>query len=776
MTSGNAEMPRALQRIITEIQSNWATSFKLPICQRCSKATTKVLNRFKNERVCDSCRTASARTARTCVTCRSKTRTARFGDNWAYCQVCWTELLPQAESILAHVLGHQNLTMSPVSLHRALNAATKRPADQLRLALDSQAHSDQWFSEPNQGSAAFLRFYGELRADFPQLRAPICAVCRQERPLPCALARRGSPRICRRCHAARFTEPCSRCAKDKTVTRRLPSGDGLCQSCDKASAERSGPCARCGELRVIAVRSNEGGVCARCRFREAIDTCRQCRRSVPCRFAGTPRAICDNCRKPRIPCSGCGKARIVNTRDANGAPLCHSCAGRQPEECVTCGESRRVVGRAEGAPLCEHCYPKHPVSFRDCTRCAQHRKIRRTGLCDRCTADDFIDSLFPAELLSTSQPARRLHKALKAGEEERTLLAFQRPQSVRLLGKVLRSTTPLSHALLDQLGNERTTRNIRSILIESGLLEQTDPHLSRFAEWIPQAADAIVNPMERAAFIQFATWVHLRDLRSRPAPISGSLASSRRVELRLVIDLLSWVGRRGRSLASMTQEDVDLWSLTQSQWHRVSKFLKWSRRNRLVSALSVRPPQAPELEIGGVSDEERAGLLQSILQEQPETLAGTKLAAALVLLYGIRPHQIVRIKLSEVTKDEGLWKIRVGTEDLYLPDQLGAVTQAVYEARDVRRMLHTASDHEWLLPGARAGYPIVSGSLRKRLRKLGIPIASARRGAIKSLAQEVDPSVLANLVGIHVRTAVKWRNAIAASRARYVGELLRLPD
>src|SRR5699024_6069228 len=226
----------------------------------------------------------------------------------------------------------------------------------------------------------------------------------------------------------------------------------------------------------------------------------------------------------------------------------------------------------------------------DCTRCAQHRKIRRTGLCDRCTADDFIDSLFPAELLSTSQPARRRHKALKAGEEERTLLASQRPQSVRLLGQVLRSTTPLSHASLDPLANASPTRHLRSILIESGLLEQTDPHLSRFAECIPPSADAIVNPMERAAFIQFATWVHLRDLRSRPAPISGSLASSRRVELRLVIDLLSWVGRRGRSLASMTQEDVDLWSLTQSQWHRVSKFLKWSRRNRLVSALSVRPP------------------------------------------------------------------------------------------------------------------------------------------------------------------------------------------
>src|SRR5699024_5023976 len=165
-------------------------------------------------------------------------------------------------------------------------------------------------------------------------------------------------------------------------------------------------------------------------------------------------------------------------------------------------------------------------------------------------------------------------------------------------------------------------------------------------EWIPQAADAIVNPMERAAFIQFATWVHLRDLRSRPAPISGSLASSRRVELRLVIDLLSWVGRRGRSLASVTQEDVDLWALTQAPWHRVSNCLNWPRRSRLVSALSVRPPQAAELEIGGGSDEERVGLLQSIHQEQPETLAGTKRAAALVLLYGIRPHQIVRLKLS----------------------------------------------------------------------------------------------------------------------------------
>ncbi len=62
--------------------------------------------------------------------------------------------------------------------------------------------------------------------------------------------------------------------------------------------------------------------------------------------------------------------------------------------------------------------------------------------------------------------------------------------------------------------------------------------------------------------------------------------------------------------------------------------------------------------------------------------------------------------------------------------------------------------------------------LRRRLHMIGFPTADIRKGALIALAGSVHPVVLAELTGIHIRTAIWWRDAIAASRSRYIGELM----
>lgn len=92
----------------------------------------------------------------------------------------------------------------------------------------------------------------------------------------------------------------------------------------------------------------------------------------------------------------------------------------------------------------------------------------------------------------------------------------------------------------------------------SWLLAAQNLHLTRFQTWITAAAGQIGDGGERQAFTQFATWTHLRDLRSRKEPLSTQMLANRRHELRTVIALLAWARRRGETLASLDQADLEV--------------------------------------------------------------------------------------------------------------------------------------------------------------------------------------------------------------------------
>ncbi len=62
----------------------------------------------------------------------------------------------------------------------------------------------------------------------------------------------------------------------------------------------------------------------------------------------------------------------------------------------------------------------------------------------------------------------------------------------------------------------------------------------------------------------------------------------------------------------------------------------------------------------------------------------------------------------------------------------------------------------FLFPGQHYGRPIVGESLRRRLRKLGLDVRQTRQAALFQFAAEMPPEILADLLGIHINTAVSW--------------------
>jgi hypothetical protein len=81
--------------------------------------------------------------------------------------------------------------------------------------------------------------------------------------------------------------------------------------------------------------------------------------------------------------------------------------------------------------------------------------------------------------------------------------------------------------------------------------------------------------------------------------------------------------------------------------------------------------------------------------------------------------------------------------------------------------------HGGCSPAACPGEPITASRMAERLRAIGIPTRAARRAALTDLAAQLPAAVLADLLGLHPTTAVKWMSQAGADWSRYAAEIAR---
>jgi hypothetical protein len=69
---------------------------------------------------------------------------------------------------------------------------------------------------------------------------------------------------------------------------------------------------------------------------------------------------------------------------------------------------------------------------------------------------------------------------------------------------------------------------------------------------------------------------------------------------------------------------------------------------------------------------------------------------------------------------------------------------------------HGPNTPRWLFPGRVPGQPLDGHSLTNLLNRHGISARPARNGALAALAADLPAAILADLLGLHVNTAVRW--------------------
>ncbi len=297
-------------------------------------------------------------------------------------------------------------------------------------------------------------------------------------------------------------------------------------------------------------------------------------------------------------------------------------------------------------------------------------------------------------------------------------------------------------------------------MVQTGVLPERHEDLERVPSWLEH--HLVGKPAGHANLVRpFLHWFLLRRARSRAStrryPVSAGRDLRRRVLVAL--ELLTWLDKQGITLKQLRQDDLDRWldeEDTQRR-NRIRYFLTWTTGRGLTRQLSVplSPRQQPADLLG---DDERWQLLQRCLTDEALPV-DVRAAGGLVLLFGLQAQRIRHLTADHVELGDDDTYLSAGRHRILLPPRLGALMTELAARPPARLMIsHGPRAPRWLFPGRVPGQPIDNHSLTNRLNRHGISARPARNGALAALAAALPAAILADLLGLHVNTAVRWVN------------------
>ncbi|WP_306927039.1 hypothetical protein [Arthrobacter globiformis] len=424
-------------------------------------------------------------------------------------------------------------------------------------------------------------------------------------------------------------------------------------------------------------------------------------------------------------------------------------------------------GRQNGDLLCTWCWRTHPDVLAPCIRCDDTHYLSRDGLCQGCRSRDKVDALFSAERLATRPELTGIRDALLAADGTYLYKLMKKTSSSwKVLHLLVAGNEPITHDAVDAASRPGTSL-LRSFLVATGVLPERNERLVAFEAWIDRTALNIIDEADRRTFLGFARWRHLHRARQHITLTCAQAAGHRR-QLSYVRNFLSTLHVQGMTMSTAGQAAVDAW-LAGGPPERacVRAFVQWCRANGTNQNLTVTSPRPNPLPaVLLLPERQHHALLAKVLDPDQDLDPALRLAASLVLLYGIRNHELAALPLANIiAMAEGVW-IRFGPEPLHLPATLAGYAREAVNERTVTRLGRTTEDHQWLFPGLFPNQPIDPTTLSSRLTALGVKPEKTRSTAMGQLAQQLPPAILARLTGIKASTAVRWSAAVAASYAR----------
>lgn len=633
---------------------------------------------------------------------------------------------------------------------------------------------------------------------------PSCAGCeRRVRPRE----REGDRWLCSACSARRRAVPCAGCGVTRPPSRRDADGRPRCSWCVQQQRDAEDLAGWASEiveavrsakprLRIEQIRAVIARVAPKRGQREelaeqlrvaALDVIPTpflvAKLLLALRSAGgstLPAPACDGCRQRtpapaslrggRIacadcvdPCQGCGQRR------EGGRPFCSRCRraqapGRSRGRCPDCQRPDRLL-HSDG--LCDPCQERRQ---RRCTRCGEPApKLDHTDgqpSCQSCMLRRVVDELLPPDRPGHLDALREPILAAEPFTARRWV-----SKTAQVLTDLHSGKLPISHKGLDGLPAGRDVEHLRALLIAAGLLEN-DPH--RAVERLNAEMSSLLSGLhlhDQRALSSWLRWQVLPRLRNPADRLRDptSAITQARSTVRQAIAFVDALDGEGPVLAQLQQRDIDDWFGTGSTaQQRARPFLAWAhQRGHLPKQLSL-PPSYRSRSVGPADPEDRWQIARRLVND--DTLdASDRIAGALVVLYAQPLSRIAMLTLDDVDLDEQVVSLRLGQQNLELPEPLASVLREVPSHRR-RRGIAEQLPTRWLFPGSRAGQHVTAATLARRLRAIGIEPRPARLAAITQLSAELPPTMLAGILGVTAGTAARWATQSGGNWTNYVAD------
>ena len=619
------------------------------------------------------------------------------------------------------------------------------------------------------------------------------------------IARRPDGGICGRCYRRDpgVAEECAECGRLRNPVVRLPGGGALCHACWKRPRHT---CVSCGETAPAALLAEEGAYCLPCydRHRRPLRQCGKCGRTAKIKRNardGQP-DLCDKCyRGPQQECSRCGRVRPC-VRVTTGEPICQSCYTQPPDRCGFCGQLAPITARWETGAVCARCYPRlraSPVPCPGCGqprvltsldqagqavcaacagheekylcgRCGQPADVLARGVCSRCALRQRLDELLgePGHAVGLGPVREAL---LGAANPKSVLTWLGRSNSARILAALARHDGPLSHDLIDAFPRSHSRSQIRQALVHAGLLPPRQELIEDVDAWLDDLLGPV--PPEHARLVRpFARWAVLRRARNRARtrPFTEASGSWARQQIRAAVDFLGWLDQRGTGLADVGQSEIDAWLTSGgSQRYSIRYFLAWAR---------LAPPgRAGDRATAAGQDPGTRTARRPALAPAAALPAPDRPAAAgprrrrLVLLYGQPVSRIVQLEHEQLSRRHGQAYLILDRHPVLIPPRLADLIEQLHATATPTAVLGgRGNPANWLFPGQVPGRYLSANGLVRQLNTHGIQARTGRSAALINLAADLPAAVLADLLGLHINTAVRW-----VKRARRDWASYRLP-
>ena len=145
---------------------------------------------------------------------------------------------------------------------------------------------------------------------------------------------------------------------------------------------------------------------------------------------------------------------------------------------------------------------------------------------------------------------------------------------------------------------------------------------------------------------------------------------------------------------------------------------------------------------------------RSTTRPRREIRNSDRILGALIVLYAQPPTGVVQLTTADVRRrDNGVITITLGPVVIEIPEPFAGLALQLRERR--RDGMNDQIPTTWLFPGNTANCHTTVNTMSTRLRRLDISPRKMRGAALRQLAAEIPPAILATTVWITATTAAR---------------------